>query len=197
MTISYFGYGSLVNVKTLSDQTQVTPGTLKGWVRQWSISGRETTGSGVCSLCVVPREGSEIRGVLASESRAGLERLEKREHMYDKVVGIGEAFRCDLEGKGGPSDMFLFRAKDEHYGWGDEENPILQSYVDCVAAGFHAFWGEEGVRHFFETTEGWHVPILADRDAPKYPRAVIIEDEVRTLIDELLADLDVRYIREG
>lgn len=194
MTISYFGYGSLVNVATLPDHAEVTPGTLDGWVRQWSIAGREIEGHGVCSLCVVPRDGVAIRGVMAREPREGLERLERREHMYDKVDGIGERFRCDAQGASGPNDMFLFRAKPRYYGWGDAENPILQSYVDCVLKGFHDFWGEEGVRHFIETTEGWHVPILADRDAPRYPRAIVLSESLRELIDDLLADHGVTYL---
>lgn len=196
MTISYFGYGSLVNTNTLPEHTRVTPGTLSGWVRQWSISGRETTGHGVCSLCVIPQSGTEIRGVLANEPRSGLPRLEQREHMYDKVDGIGAGFRCDAQGQPGPQDMFLFQAKEQHYGWGDEQNPILQSYVDCVIAGFHAFWGEDGARHFVETTEGWHVPVLSDRERPRYPRAVSLDKPLLDLIDDLLSDARVTYLRD-
>ncbi|MBO0346103.1 gamma-glutamylcyclotransferase family protein [Roseibium limicola] len=197
MTISYFGYGSLVNTATLPSHTQVTPGTLTGWVRQWSISGRETAKRGVCSLCVVRKEGAQIRGVLASEPRDGLARLEQREYMYDKVSDVGHEFRADEKGGPGPQDMFLFQAKAAHYAWGDAANPILQSYVDCVLTGFHNFWGEEGVRHFFDTTEGWHVPILADRAAPQYPRAIVLDPHVRDLIDGCLGELGVTYLKDA
>lgn len=194
MTISYFGYGSLVNVKTLTPGTDVRPGTLTGWVRQWRISGASAGETGVCSLCVIEQDGAAIRGVLASEPKEGLAKLERRECHYDKVDGIGAAFACDAQSLGGPDDMFLFRAKPEFYRWGDEDSPILQSYIDCVLAGFYDFWGEEGVRHFIETTEGWHVPILSDREAPRYPRAVSVAKDQLQMTDDLLADQRVRYI---
>lgn len=195
MTITYFGYGSLVNNATLPDHTRIRPGRLDGWVREWRIWGTNQIGRGVCSLSVAPETGSEIRGVAAVEPKTGLQKLEEREHKYHRVHGIGEAFRCDERGASGPDDMFLFRSKPEFHGWGDEDHPILQSYLDCVLAGFHEIWGEEGVSHFLDTTRGWHVPILKDRDNAFYPRAVALDDVMAEMIDDHLADHDVRYIK--
>ncbi|WP_209003796.1 gamma-glutamylcyclotransferase family protein [Labrenzia sp. CE80] len=197
MTITYFGYGSLVNVATLGSATVVQPGTLTGWVREWRIRGANMQGQGVCALSVAPEATTSIRGVSAREPKAGLEKLDKREGRYHRIDGVGSAFRCDAEGKPGDEAMFLYQSKPEHYGWGCAENPILQSYVDCVLAGFHAFWGEEGIRHFIETTRGWHVPILADRNAPVYPRAVLLQPEVQEMIDDHLADQKVTFLAEG
>ena len=194
MTISYFGYGSLVNSATLPETAQVTPGRLDGWVREWRIRGSNQTGRGVCSLSVAPEEDAKIRGVLATEPKHGLAKLELREWKYDRIDGVGGAFRCDLENLPGPDDMFLFRSKPEHNDWGDADHPILQSYLDCVLAGFHALWGEEGVVHFLETTRGWHVPILADRGEPVYPRAIRLDAVMTEMIDDHLAGLKVRYL---
>ena len=194
MTITYFGYGSLVNNATLPEHTEITPGRLDGWVREWRIWGTNQVGRGVCSLSVAPEAGTVIRGVAAVEPKAGLEKLEQREHKYHRVHGVGEAFRCDEKGEPGREDMFLFRSKPEHYGWGDKDHPILQSYLDCVLAGFHASWGEAGVSHFLETTRGWHIPVLADRDQPFYPRAVDLETKLAEMIDDHLSDLKVRFL---
>lgn len=194
MTISYFGYGSLVNVETLSPQTNVRPGSLSGWVREWRIRGGNAAIGGVCSLTVTPEKGTEIRGVAASEPRRGLEALNRREWKYDRIEGVGKDFCCDERQSAGPPDMFLYRSKPEYLGWGDADHPILQSYIDCVLAGFFQFWGEEGVRHFIETTRGWHVPILADRAAPRYPRAVDLPPELGALIDDTLDGQRVTFI---
>ncbi|WP_417684165.1 gamma-glutamylcyclotransferase family protein [Roseibium sp.] len=195
MTISYFGYGSLVNVETLNRGASVRPGTLDGWVREWRIRGHSPQTGGVCSLTVAPEAGASIRGVAVVEPKEGLEALSRREWKYDRVQDIGRAFRCDASGKPGPEGMFLFRSKPEFTDWGDEDHPILQSYVDCVLAGFHAFWGEEGVANFIGTTRGWHVPILADRDCPRYPRAVKLRRDVRELIDTLLSEQGVIHLK--
>lgn len=194
MTISYFGYGSLVNTRTLGPGTSVRAGRLDGWIREWRVVGLTDSGRGICALSVAPEAGASIRGVLASEPKSGLAILEARERRYDKVMSVGGNFICEAQGLPGPDDMFLFQAKAENRDWGSERNPILQSYIDCVLLGFHDFWGEDGIRHFVETTRGWHAPVLADRAAPIYPRAVQVPAEVIALIDRYLEPLDIRYL---
>lgn len=194
MTITYFGYGSLVNTRTLAPGTSVRAGRLDGWIREWRVVGLTDSGRGICALSVAPEPGASILGVLASEPKTGLAALEKREMRYDKITSVGSQFICEEAGLPGPEDMFLFQAKAENRDWGSDSNPILQSYIDCVLLGFHDFWGEEGIRHFVETTRGWHSPVLADRAAPIYPRAVQADPDVIALIDRYLAPLDIRYI---
>lgn len=199
MLISYFGYGSLVNRATLAAGATAVPGSLAGWRREWRVAGRPSagaggTGRGACALTVRPDPGSAIRGVLVSEPLAGLAALDRREARYDRVDGISRHFRPDEEGAAIPGDVFLYRAKAEHYRWGDVEFPILQSYLDCVLAGFHEVWGKAGVDHFLDTTDGWHAPILADRRAPNYPRAVRLPDDLAGYFDRRLAALGVRWI---
>ncbi|PVB63341.1 gamma-glutamylcyclotransferase family protein [Labrenzia sp. 011] len=194
MTITYFGYGSLVNIDTIPAATQVVPGVLHGWRREWKVCGEGEDGLGRCALSVREDEGSEIRGVMAREPRAGLKKLELREQRYHKVEGIGAAFRCDAAHQPGAGDMFLFRASPDHHRWGTDSHPILQSYLDCVLAGYYRIWGEEGIDHFIRTTDGWHVPVLQDRDSPRYPRKIVPDPDLACLIDRKLAALAVRYL---
>lgn len=195
MTITYFGYGSLVNRQTLSPISKAVPGELRGWLREWRVRGKVAgVGTGACALTVRREPGSSIRGVMVSEPASGLAVLTKREIRYDRIDGIAPQFRPQRAEDGVPQDAFLYQAKFGHYGWGDEDHPILQSYVDCVLAGFFDLWGEEGIDHFLATTRGWHVPILADRADPRYPRAVSLDRELAALIDMKLSQVGVGYI---
>ncbi|MCX2723227.1 gamma-glutamylcyclotransferase family protein [Roseibium salinum] len=194
MTITYFGYGSLVNSDTIPAAMEVTPGRLRGWVREWRVCGEGEDGQGRCALTVREDAETEILGVMAREPRAGLKALELREQRYHRVEAIGSCFRCDARKSPGPEDMFLFRAAPEHQRWGTDAYPILQSYLDCVLAGFFRFWGEEGIDHFIATTDGWHVPILNDRANPHYPRKIILDPPLQDLIDRKLKTLGVSYL---
>lgn len=193
MTITYFGYGSLVNVDTIPPGANVTPGRLKGWIREWRVCGIGTDGHGRCSLTVREKPGAEIWGVLAQEPKTRLEALEQREKRYHKIESIGMHFACEAARQPGPEDLFLFKASPEHRTWGCHVHPILQSYLDCVLAGYFRIWGEEGVDHFLETTDGWHVPVLQDREEPRYPRSVTVAPELTDLIDEKLNKLGVDF----
>ncbi|WP_299814680.1 gamma-glutamylcyclotransferase [uncultured Roseibium sp.] len=194
MTITYFGYGSLVNIDTIPAATQVVPGRLSGWMREWKVCGEGEDGQGRCALSVREQHGVEIRGIMAREPRAGLKDLELRERRYHKVEAIGATFRCEAEQKPGSNDMFLFKAAPGHHRWGSRSHPILQSYLDCVLAGYFRIWGEEGIEHFIETTDGWHVPVLKDRDSPRYPRKIVPGPQLADLIDTKLAALGVSYL---
>ena len=194
MTITYFGYGSLVNLDTLPPKADATPGRLKGWVREWRVCGEGSDGQGRCALSIREDPGKEIWGVMVREPRTRLEELERREKRYRKVGSLGVSFRCDLAQDEGPGDLFVFVAAPGHYRWGTETHPILQSYLDCVLAGFYRLWGKDGIEHFLETTEGWHVPILRDRHAPVYPRAVMLDEQVRDAIDMATASLGLNFI---
>lgn len=193
MTITYFGYGSLVNVDTIPANAEVTPGKLTGWLREWRVCGQGEDGQGRCALTVRREEGAEIWGVMAREPRTRLADLELREQRYVKVESVGVAFRCEALQQPGPEDLFLFQAAPEHLRWGCDIHPILQSYLDCVLAGFFRTWGEQGIDHFLNTTDGWHVPVLQDRGRPHYPRKVSLDPELAELIDEKLNAHGIAY----
>ncbi|MEP3049340.1 MAG: gamma-glutamylcyclotransferase family protein [Roseibium sp.] len=195
MKITYFGYGSLVNAETVPDNAELIPGRLKGWVREWRVCSVWENGQGRCTLSVREDATSEIWGVMTHEHLARMNDLEKRESSYEQVGAIAAAFRCEAEQKPGPRDLFLFRAAPAHQKWGCENHPILNSYLDCVLAGYHSIWGEAGIDHFLETTEGWHVPVLQDREKPVYPRAVHLDKDLRCLIDKKLEPMELEKIR--
>jgi len=83
----------------------------------------------------------------------------------------------------------MYVSRMEHVGSASKHYPLLQSYVDCVLAGFLAVFGWDGVERFMQSTQGWSAPMLADRAAPLYPRAV-------QLPDDLLAKFDARIEAE-
>lgn len=197
MTITYFGYGSLVNTRTLGPQAVAEAGTLSGWRREWRAWWRPEGAENlpkICTLTVRRAADTAIRGVMVSEPAERLAELDARERRYRRIDGIGPSFRRDSDGTAGAASAFLYEADSEIRRPGTDEHPILQSYVDCVLAGFYAFWGEEGVRHFIETTDGWDAPMLADRSAPRYPRAQALDADLLALFDEQLAGTGLRYI---
>ncbi|GAA0782890.1 gamma-glutamylcyclotransferase [Roseibium denhamense] len=194
MTITYFGYGSLVNASTVPAGAEIIPGRLSGWVREWRFCGMWENGQGRCALSVRRQPGAEIWGVMTREQPSRMGALEKRESRYEKISEIAQDFRCEAEKKPGPDDLFLFKATLENERWGCQVHPILQTYLDCVLAGFFQIWGEAGIRHFLQTTDGWHVPVLNDRSTPHYPRAVRLERDLEALIDDMLEPLNLTYV---
>ncbi|RMH48171.1 MAG: hypothetical protein D6688_02520 [Alphaproteobacteria bacterium] len=66
------------------------------------------------------------------------------------------------------------------------------SYLEVVAEGFLAVWGEPGVGAFFDTTDGWDGPVLDDLEAPIYPRHRPTDERVRAMLRAELARLGVR-----
>ncbi|WP_319621984.1 gamma-glutamylcyclotransferase family protein [Pseudovibrio sp. SPO723] len=197
--ISYFGYGSLVNEDTLQEGTRVIPGRLSGWVREWRgcarWRGKEHAGmAGVCALGVRRKQGAHIRGVMVLDRKDNLPWLDDREWHYDRNTLEQGSFAPDASAHV-PEDTFMYAIKDQHYFWGNDDYPILLSYLDCVLAGFDRLWGEAGVRHFFETTEGWdRVPVLNDRGDKIYPRAVTISKDLEGRIDSLLQEFGARHL---
>ena len=186
-TIGYFGYGSLVNRSTLAHQARPVRASLRGFRRAWRATSMEG-GRGVCALSVEPSEEHEIRGLFIEEPAIGLSRLDDRERNYDRHVMDVRLIALEAE-RPSAEGFFLYRARARHARWGDSSHPIHLSYVDCVLQGFYREWGEAGISHFMETTDGWHVPIVDDRASPTYPRAQILSMAERALVDRALADV--------
>lgn len=192
--IHYFGYGSLVNRGTLPPEATPVRARLTGFRRAWRAASF-AAGRGVCALSVEPAEGAEIRGFLVREPADGLARLDAREHRYHRHRLPGG--RLALENGGGAApDIWLYRAQAPINRWGDADTPIWLSYLDCVLQGFYREWGEEGLAHFIATTDGWHVPVVDDRERPAYARAQALTAEEREAIDAALAAAGVRARRQ-
>ncbi|SFS21654.1 gamma-glutamylcyclotransferase family protein [Yoonia litorea] len=153
---SFFGYGSLVNLATHSYADPRTA-TLRGWRRVW----RGTALREVSYLSVIPDGATTLKGVIAGVPNDDWAALDQREAAYARhdvshlVDHIGQTA--------------VYQVKPEHVSSAGT-HPILLSYVDVVAQGYLRLYGEDGVGHFFDTTDGWGVPLLNDRADPIYPR---------------------------
>lgn len=180
-TFRYFGYGSLINDDTRPDDSKAVNHTLKGWRREWRASGnvfnRSDGRRSLCALSVRPDPNSEIDGVLVEEPSVHLPKLDEREVGYDRFA------LTDL------NEAYIYQIRDEYRNWASDDFPIAQSYIDCVLQGVLRRFGEEGLYRFAETTDGWGGPVLQDRGAPLYPRAVLLSNEERGQIDTLLKSL--------
>ena len=68
--------------------------------------------------------------------------------------------------------IMVYRSQEHNRGLADTEHPVLQSYVDCVMAGYLHRFGEEGVNALVSSTRGWECSLFNDRADPFYPRWV-------------------------
>ena len=181
-SFSYFGYGSLINDATRPVGHGANNAVLKGWRREWRVINPVAHGThglkGVCSLGIAPDAHSTIAGVVVQEPLCNLAALDEREHRYERlVVEDGALAPCPQR------DVFVYRSLAEHRIWAHDACPILRSYVDCVMQGVLRRFGEAGLADFIHTTDGWDLPLLNDRDAPLYPRSVVLTEDERALID--------------
>ncbi|MEM1074055.1 MAG: gamma-glutamylcyclotransferase family protein [Pseudomonadota bacterium] len=175
----FFGYGSLVNTKS-HDYPRPHPATLHGWRRAWVATSRY----GVVLLSGVRAPGHSIRGLIAEVPNADWAALDEREGGYARLHASDDV---DHPVEGTP-DIAVYAVDPGNILQSDTHH-ILLSYLDVVAQGFYDVYGEDGVQHFFDTTDNWHTPILNDRDAPVYPRHQSLSPVQRSLVDEHLARL--------
>lgn len=182
MSFSVFGYGSLVNRGTLPDHVSARPATLSGWRRAWRASSLAPAG-GVCSMSVVEAPDDAIDGLLVTFEDAMRPVIDAREYRYDAV---------SADALGEPAIVFRASADVDRYG--DADFPVHLSYLDVIVQGFLAEFGTAGVERFMATTDGWHVPILADRDAPRYPRAQRLTAQETALVDHMLRSVDAHVL---
>ena len=111
--------------------------------------------------------------------------LDQREVRYQRL-------NVDVEAQSGVSQSsYLYQARKEYSEWGSMTSPICLSYIDCVLQGVIHRFGQAALDAFFETTDGWHVPILNDRAEPIYPRAIKLSAHETELIDAHLKAYDV------
>lgn len=184
MTAHVFGYGSLVNRAT-HDYANAHPGRLSGWRRMW----RHVEGRTVAFLTAVRDPDSEIEGLIAGVPDDAWPALDLREKSYlrETATDVAHDLGTDIEVRLYHAPEHLHRPHSEHH-------PILLSYLDAVVQGYAREFGEQGVRRFFETTDGWDAPILNDRAAPRYPRHQVLNDPERALVDDSLTGIGARVL---
>lgn len=179
-----FGYGSLVNTKT-HDFANVAPAEISGWRRAWLCTPERD----VAYLSVFPEIQSRILGVVAQVPPEAWPALDEREAAYDKHTATP-----DVKTAANPDDVAIYAVPARLSEEPTANTPILQSYLDVVLMGYHTHFGDEGVAHFLDTTDGWHTPIVRDRDAPRYPRAQTIDANQAANFDAALIRIGASFI---
>jgi cation transport protein ChaC len=184
-TVVYFAYGSLVNRYSRPEHTHAVPARVTGWVREWRHCLKTPRGK-VCALTAARRPGAEVEGVMVFDRWENLAEVDGREVGYRREQTLVQR----VAGAAPPvaTDAFIYVSTGPYTQWGSTEYPIWRSYLDCVIAGYIDVWGSPGAARFIASTVGWEAPLLDDRDAPKYQRAVTLTATMRNLIDQLLEE---------
>ncbi len=179
-----FGYGSLVNQNTHEFQLEGAD-ELNGWCRIWGH--RITSGKNkVTSLSIRPAKDTTIKGLLLRVAPDQIAGLDAREAGY-RLASLESS---ELVTRTDPTHTYISEIDTV----GNEEFPILQSYLDTVLHGFHLEFGAGGVTHFIETTLGWETPILKDRANPIYPRTTKISREFADFVDGELTNYGATWL---
>lgn len=187
--VGYFGYGSLVNRATLRTRiVSAHPARLAGWRRYWRRHAKGTTSTGGFNPAVLTagqQEGRAIDGMLIVDRRENLAAVDEREHRYHRV----EISRADLHfyDEMPPLEfpLYVYEARFEEET--DHPSHIVRTYLDAVMQGFYRAFGSDGLQRFVAETDAFHHPIHEDREAPFYPRAVILEEDEKALIEDALS----------
>lgn len=157
----FFGYGSLVNRAT-HDFPQINRASITGWRRGW----RHTDLRDGAYLTAIPDPDTTIQGLIAHVPNDDWAALDKREQAYARVPAT-DAVSHPLKQ---PIHIVIYTVSDSRIRQPATKHPILLSYLDVVIQGYLQEFGEAGAAEFFATTDGWDIPILNDRAAPRYPR---------------------------
>ena len=196
--VGYFGYGSLVNRRTLTtDYVACMPAKLKGWRRHWQAREHGAEPADIALLTVHEHAESTIMGMLVIDRLENLASVDEREARYDRVAIARESLEFVVEAGREEAHASLPEALYVYVGRrrpGEERPPmLLQSYLDAVMAGFHAEFGDDGLAHFLETTIGFDREIVADRHAPVYKRSIALDPDLASRFDTLLKRAGVRF----
>lgn len=205
-TIACFGYGSLVNRATRPAGEWSCSARLSGWQRVWSHRVARFGDLDGCSSLNIRRHATRrtawnrsdsgaapgngdhagIDGVVALVEAADLPALDAREAGYDRLMLPVSDFV--LAEPIDASAIAVYVSQRTHDHPANDCFPLLQTYIDCVMAGFEDRFGEAGLLHFLATTDGWQSPVVNDRQAPRYARAVELPAERLRWFDSLLQE---------
>lgn len=192
------GYGSLLNKysretysKIFSDVRAVR---LQGWYRSWCAAYPDEN----ATYAGAQRDSdAELEAVLLP-THIG-EELQLRERNYQFIELDASQLLAD---DGNPlslagNDRVLICATTEPL-MPSTQLPLPQSYVDTCMLGCLENGGLESMRRFVDQTQGWEGAWIDDRrlSAPIYPRYALPNNEQRSLIDDVLAELGVIRYRQ-
>ena len=184
----FFGYGSLVNRAT-HDYFSAQSARAHGWRRGW----RRSPDRALAFLTAIASPGDYIDGLIAGVPGGDWQALDQRERAYQRLDAtdqIDHAHDASL-------DIAIYAIDPNAHFEPDGDTPVLLSYIDVVIQGYLQEFGRQGVAHFFDTTSGWHVPVIDDRAAPIYPRHQTLSQDERALVDETLAEKGARRVALG
>ena len=190
--VAYFGYGSLVNRRTLRTEIiHAVPAALRGWRRLWRPRP-DMPGFPAALLSVRREESASVDGLLVFDHADNLAAVDLRETHYVRHPVLGEhlklaaplAVQCPI---------YVYEATHE-IPFHPDPAMILQSYLDAVMQGFLTEHGEGGLQRFLRETQNFETPIYRDRSATAYPRAVALTDLEAELFDRLLVGQGASYV---
>jgi len=180
--VGYFGFGSLVNKKTLrTSYIGVVPASLKGWRRHWQARTR-LIDEDVALLSIHRDPDCIIMGMLVIDLAENMPLVDEREAGYTR----NRLSRDDLalpDSAEIPDDLFVYVADEAKQ---TDTGSLLQSYLDAVMQGFLHEYGEAGVSHFVDTTTRFERGLIRDRNNPLYPRSVSLNAAEAALFDREL-----------
>jgi hypothetical protein len=185
--IAYFGYGSLVNRDTRPVQETANTARLSGWERHWAHRVDDDGTYRRCtSLSARPAQDKNawIDGVVVLIESADLPALDERESGYFRQSVPLDFVQLDVDLP--VDEVVVYQSHEAHFKAANERYPILQSYVDCVMAGYHRLYGQAGLDAFMRTTFGWQGCIIDDRERPVYPRAIDLPTQQREHFDSMI-----------
>lgn len=187
LSACYFGYGSLVNRDTRPDAENAVNATLKGWRRVWEHRVRSADEQRRCTSLSIEPADEQIDGVLVTIPVDELAALDHREAGYERLSLPGSDF---VSPEGVCADkVYLYRSLGCNRHPADSTHPILQSYVDCVMAGYQQRFGDDGLNRMLHTTRAWNTALFNDRQLPRYPRSVTVPEQQLIEFDARLATL--------
>jgi len=181
----FFGYGSLVNRAT-HDFSPTWPARLTGWRRIW----RHTHARQTPFLSVRRADDTTLDGLVAQIQSGAWPVLDQREAGYDRLPLAG-GLTCAAPGL---LAVHIYAVATRDVVTPAAPAPILLSYLDVVVQGYLEQFGTDGVTRFFATTDGWNIPVLDDRAAPRYPRHQPVGAAIRGLTEQALQAVGGRII---
>ncbi|MEN3791803.1 gamma-glutamylcyclotransferase family protein [Fulvimarina sp. MAC3] len=189
--IAYFGYGSLVNRRTLRTQfLAIRRAEARGWQRFWQP--RDPTAE-MALLSVQPNPDEAVHGVVVYDLIDNLPSLDEREAGYNRQIIDPQALTIENPPLADMS-VFIYEATPGASDAVELGSAILQSYLDAVMQGFRELYGDDGLKRFVERTQGFETRLLRDRSAPRYPRSVALQADEAELFDSLVSARGVEAI---
>jgi hypothetical protein len=188
---AYFGFGSLVNRKTLSnDIVDIIPAKLKGWRRHWQPRPDEAMASqimrSIALLSIHQDPSSDITGLIIIDKISNLNALDQRERGYQKIDLNESNFMFENNNITDFADTSIHVYKSPPVETARGPLSLLRSYLDVVMQGYLREFGEDGIAGFIDSTKGFELQILEDRQKPIYSRHQPVSDDETAIFERFL-----------